>query len=111
MLAPKSLLWLADHEGRGAPVTVSDVAAERMATRDFIVHDYAFVTHDAATGAAQHTVIVPRGTRFPTPPAFWKRQLVPTCSLGVEETTFKLVICEVSRGDGARVKKNRVLFN
>jgi hypothetical protein len=25
---------------------------------------------------------------------------VPTCSLGVEETTFKLLICEVSRGDG-----------
>ncbi len=75
-------------------------AADRMAARDFIVHDYAFVTHDAATGAAQHTVIVPRGTRFPTPKAFWKRQLVPTCALGVEETTFKLVICEVSRGDG-----------
>jgi len=75
-------------------------AADRMAARDFIVHDYAFVTHDAVTGAAQHTVIVPRGTRFPTPPAFWKRQLVPTCALGVEETTFKLVICEVSRPDG-----------
>jgi molecular chaperone DnaK (HSP70) len=75
-------------------------AADRMAARDFIVHDYAFVTHDAATGAPQHTVIVPRGTRFPTPPGFWKRQLVPTCSLGVEETTFKLLICEVSRGDG-----------
>jgi Hsp70 protein len=75
-------------------------AADRMAARDFIVHDYAFVTHDAATGAAQHTVIVPRGTRFPTPAGFWKRQLVPTCSLGVEESTFKLLICEVSRGDG-----------
>lgn len=75
-------------------------AADRMATRDFIVHDYAFVTHDPATGAVQHTVIVPRGTRFPTPAAFWKRQLVPTCSLGVDETTFKLLICEVSRGDG-----------
>jgi molecular chaperone DnaK (HSP70) len=75
-------------------------AADRISTRDFIVHDYAFVTHDAATGAVQHTVVVPRGTRFPTPAGFWKRQLVPTCSLGVEETTFKLLICEVSRGDG-----------
>lgn len=74
-------------------------AADRMAARDFIVHDYAFVTHDPATGAAQQTVVVPRGTRFPTPAGFWKRQLVPTCSLGVEETTFKLLICEVSRGD------------
>jgi hypothetical protein len=63
------------------------------------VHDYAFVTHDARTGAAQHTVVIPRGTRFPTAAAFWKRQLVPTCSLGMEETTFKLLICEVSRGD------------
>jgi molecular chaperone DnaK (HSP70) len=43
-------------------------AADRMAARDFIVHDYAFVTHDPATGAAQQTVVVPRGTRFPTPP-------------------------------------------
>jgi molecular chaperone DnaK len=75
-------------------------AADRMAARDFIVHDYAFVTHDVTTGAAQHTVVIPRGTRFPTPAGFWKRQLVPTCSLGVEETTFKLLICEVSRGDG-----------
>jgi hypothetical protein len=74
-------------------------AADRMAARDFIVHDYAFVTHDPATGAAQQTVVVPRGTRFPTPPAVWKRQLVPTCALGVEETTFKLVICEVARSD------------
>jgi molecular chaperone DnaK (HSP70) len=74
-------------------------AADRMAARDFIVHDYAFVTHDPATGLAQQTVVVPRGTRFPTPAGFWKRQLVPTCSLGVEETTFKLLICEVSRGD------------
>ena len=74
-------------------------AADRMAARDFIVHDYAFVTHDARTGAAQHTVVIPRGTRFPTAAAFWKRQLVPTCSLGMEETTFKLLICEVSRGD------------
>jgi len=74
-------------------------AADRMAARDFIVHDYAFVTHDPATGAAQQTVVVPRGTRFPTRAGFWKRQLVPTCSLGVEETTFKLLICEVSRGD------------
>jgi molecular chaperone DnaK (HSP70) len=76
-------------------------AAERMNTLDFIVHDYAFVTHDPKTGSAQHTVIIPRGTRFPTAPDLWKRQLVPTCSLGEPETIFKLLICEVSRDHGS----------
>jgi molecular chaperone DnaK (HSP70) len=75
-------------------------AADRMAALDFIVHDYALVTHDQKTGTEQHTVIVPKGTRFPTPPDFWKRQVVPTCSLGEDETIFKLLVCEVSRADG-----------
>jgi hypothetical protein len=75
-------------------------AADRIGTHDFIVHDYAFVTHDARTGEEQYTVIVPRGTRFPTAPDAWKRQLVPTCSLGEPESVFRLVICEVARGDG-----------
>jgi len=75
-------------------------AGDRMDTLDFIVHDYAFVTHDPKTGEAQHTVIVPRGTRFPTSPELWKRQLVPTCALGEPESLFKLLICEVSKGDG-----------
>ena len=75
-------------------------AAGRVAAVDFIVHDYAFVTHDAKTGEVQHVVVVPRGTRFPTKPDFWKRQLVPTCSLGEPETIFKLLLCEVSRADG-----------
>lgn len=77
-------------------------AADRIGALDFIVHDYAFVTHDPKTGAAQHTVVVPRGTRFPTPPDFWKRQLVPTCSLGEPEDVFRLVICEVGRADAER---------
>jgi molecular chaperone DnaK (HSP70) len=75
-------------------------AAGRIGALDFIVHDYAFVTHDAKTGEPQHTVIVPRGTRFPTAPDFWKRQLVPTCSLGEAESIFRLVICEIARGEG-----------
>jgi molecular chaperone DnaK len=75
-------------------------AAEQMSQLDFIVHDYAFLTHDAKTGEARHTVIVPRGTRFPTRPDLWKRQVVPTCALGEPETIFKLVICEVARSDG-----------
>lgn len=75
-------------------------AGDRMNALDFIVHDYALVTHDPRTGNAQHTVIVPRGTRFPTSPELWKRQLVPTCALGEPENLFKLLICEVSRSDG-----------
>lgn len=75
-------------------------AGDRMEALDFIVHDYAFVTYDAKTGEAQHTIIVPRGTRFPTSPELWKRQLVPTCALGEPESLFKLLICEVSRADG-----------
>jgi molecular chaperone DnaK (HSP70) len=76
-------------------------AADRVSAVDFIVHDYAFVTHDARTGEEQHTVIVPRGTRFPTPADFWKKQVVPTCSLGEPETIFKLLVCEIARGDGS----------
>jgi molecular chaperone DnaK (HSP70) len=75
-------------------------AGNRMDALDFIVHDYAFVTHDPKTGEPQHTVIVPRGTRFPTSPELWKRQLVPTCALGEPESLFKLLICEVSGADG-----------
>jgi molecular chaperone DnaK (HSP70) len=75
-------------------------ASDQMNAFDFIAHDYAFVTHDPKTGEAQHTIIVPRGTRFPTSPELWKRQLVPTCALGEPETLFKLLICEVSRSDG-----------
>jgi molecular chaperone DnaK len=75
-------------------------ATSRVSTADFIVHDYAVVTHDAATGTAQHTVVVPQGTRFPTPFDFWRRQLVPTCAMGEPETVFKLVVCEIARSDG-----------
>ena len=75
-------------------------AGDRMDALDFVVHDYAFVTHDPKTGEAQQTIIVPRGTRFPTSPELWKRQLVPTCALGEPESLFKLLICEVSRPDG-----------
>jgi hypothetical protein len=75
-------------------------AADRIGTLDFIVHDYAFVTHDARTNQPEYTIVVPRGTRFPTVPDFWKRQLVPTCALGEPESIFRLLICEVARGDG-----------
>jgi molecular chaperone DnaK (HSP70) len=78
-------------------------AADCFSQADFIVHDYAFVTHDLKTHEKQYTVIVPQGTRFPTASDLWRRQLVPTCSLGEPETMFKLVICEVGRAfDGER---------
>lgn len=64
---------------------------------DFIIHDYAILTHDPRTQEAQHVVVVPGGTRFPTPGPVWKRQLVPTCALGEPESVFKLVVCEIGR--------------
>lgn len=77
-------------------------AAGRTEPADFIVHDYALLTYDLRTKDPQYAVIVPRGTRFPTPPAFWKRQLVPTCSLGEPEKIFKLVVCELGVSDDQR---------
>jgi hypothetical protein len=75
-------------------------AAERYAQLDFIVHDYAFVTYDARSREPVYTVVVPRGTRFPTAPVLWKGQVVPTCSLGAPESAFKLVVCEIGRAHG-----------
>jgi molecular chaperone DnaK (HSP70) len=77
-------------------------SAARVHTSDFILHDYALLTHDPQSGAPQHTVIIPRGTRFPTAMNLWERQLVPTCALGEPERLFKLVICEIGRNGGER---------
>ena len=74
-------------------------AAENFTHSDFIVHDYAFVTYDPKTHEPEYTVIIPKGTRFPTKDDFWKRRLVPTCSLGEPETMFKLRICEIGHAD------------
>lgn len=77
-------------------------AADRVHTSDFILHDYALITHDAKSGEPSHTVIIPRGTRFPTAMNLWERQLVPTCALGEPERFFKLVICEVGESGSDR---------
>jgi hypothetical protein len=77
-------------------------AAERFSQADFIVHDYAFLTHDPKTNEPRHTVVVPKGTRFPSRLDLWKGRVVPTCPLGEPETLFKLVICEMGKADGAR---------
>ncbi|MFN3198922.1 MAG: Hsp70 family protein [Bradymonadia bacterium] len=82
-------------------------AADRFGQSDFIVHDYAFVTYHPRTHEEQHTVIVPRGTRFPTAPDLWKRKLVPTCALGEPEKIFKLVICEIAGLPVAGVQDDR----
>jgi hypothetical protein len=76
-------------------------AADRFSQLDFIVHDYAFVTYHKDSRDPIYTVVVPRGTRFPTAPDLWKGQVVPTCSLGAPETAFKLVVCEIGRADGS----------
>lgn len=76
-------------------------AGGRVTPGDFIVHDYALRTHDLKTGKPDHTIVIPKGTSFPTKPDFWRRQLVPTCALGEPERVFKLVVCELGRGAGA----------
>ena len=75
-------------------------SAGQFTQSDYIVHDYAIVTHDPKTHQEQYITIVPRGTRFPTPTDFWRRRLVPTCSLGEPESMFKLVVCEIGRDSG-----------
>ena len=77
-------------------------AAGRMEPADFIVHDYALLTYGLKDKKPEHVVLVPKGTRFPTPPDLWKRQLVPTCALGEPESIFKLVICEIGAPAGNR---------
>jgi molecular chaperone DnaK len=77
-------------------------AANRVHTSDFILHDYALLTHDAASGVPGHSVIIPRGTRFPTAMNLWEQKLVPTCALGEPERFFKLVICEIGEGGDQR---------
>jgi molecular chaperone DnaK len=71
--------------------------ADHLTQADFIVHDYAFVTYDRKTHEPEYNVIVPRWTPFPTGADFWRRQLVPTCPLGIPENYFKLEICEIGK--------------
>jgi hypothetical protein len=75
-------------------------AAGTMTQSDFIVHDYALRTYRNNGQEVEYPIVVPRGTRFPTPQDIWKRQFVPTCALGLPEDQFRLVICEIGRDDG-----------
>lgn len=74
-------------------------AAGALSQSDTVVHDYAIQTFHPQSNDPIHTVVVPRGTRVPTVPDLWKRQLVPTCALGEPESFFKLVLCEIGRAE------------
>jgi molecular chaperone DnaK len=89
------------HPFEAVAFGAASFAADRYTSSDFIVHDYAFLTHDPRTHEPLYTVVVPRGTPFPTAPDLWKGQLVPTCSLGAPESLFKLVVCEIGRAEGS----------
>jgi molecular chaperone DnaK len=71
--------------------------ADHLTQADFIVHDYAFITYDRKTHEPEYNVIVPGRTPFPTPEGCWRRQLLPTCPLGIPENYFKLEICEIGK--------------
>lgn len=71
------------------------LASGTWAKADFIVHDYAIQLYEAGQNEPMYVPVVPRGTRFPTRPDFWRQQVVPTCALGEPERLFKLVICEI----------------
>ncbi len=86
------------HPFEAVSLGAAAFAAGRVHANDVLVHDYAIVTHDPATNAEQHIVVVAGGTRIPTAADHWKRHLVPTCALGEPERIFKLVVCEIARG-------------
>jgi molecular chaperone DnaK (HSP70) len=73
------------------------LSARGFAPSDYIVHEYAMVLYDTKTGQRQVKTIIPAGTRFPTRPDLWRRNLVPTCAMGEPERVFKLVVCELGR--------------
>ncbi len=94
-----------EHYGRGrvrsfqpfeaVALGAAALGAGQVRAADFVVHDYALVAHDLATGEPRYEVVVPRGTPVPSKPDVWKKQLVPTCPLGVPEELFRLVIAEL----------------
>lgn len=75
--------------------------ANHIKKTDFIVHDYAFITYDKKTHEPQYNIIIPKKTLFPTTRGFWKRKVTPTCSQGIPETIFKLIVCEIGESLGS----------
>jgi molecular chaperone DnaK len=70
-------------------------SAKAFVYSDHITHDYALLTYNKKTLKEEYTVIIPRGTRYPTEDHFWRRQLSPTCANGLPETIFKLMVFEI----------------
>ncbi len=64
---------------------------------DYITHDYALITYNKESFKQEHSIIIPKGTVFPSEKNLWKKQLLPTCALGKPERIFKLIICEIGR--------------
>ncbi|MEQ1571401.1 MAG: Hsp70 family protein, partial [Myxococcota bacterium] len=77
-------------------------AAGAFVPADHIVHDYAIVVRDPATGEKRYETVVPAGTPFPTRGPVWHRQLHPICALGVPERVYKLIVCELGRSPEAQ---------
>jgi molecular chaperone DnaK (HSP70) len=77
-------------------------ASGKIAKDDFIHHNYSFVTYHKKTHKPQYNIIVSEGTKYPTKKDFWKKILIPTCSLDEPENMFKLVICEIGLKKNSR---------
>jgi molecular chaperone DnaK (HSP70) len=80
----------------------SAFSAGRVASSDYISHNYAFITYNKETKKPEYNIIVPEGTRYPTKKDLWKKKLIPSCSLGEPENRFKLVICEIGDKSDSR---------
>ena len=76
------------------------VFASGHRVQDFIRHDYALLTFDRGTHAAQYPVIIPRGTVYPTAAPVWEDYISPTCARSEPATEFELRIYEMSRANG-----------
>jgi molecular chaperone DnaK (HSP70) len=60
---------------------------------DFIYHDYALAVRNEQTGAVEYELVVPRGTRYPTPADFAVRYYADFPGM----TEMRFSICEVGR--------------
>jgi len=85
------------HPFAAVALGAAQLGGTGFAPEDHVVHDYAIVVHDPRTGAREHAVVVPAGTRFPTAPDLWRDRLVPTCAHGQPERHFKLVVAEIGQ--------------
>ncbi len=70
-------------------------AAGAITMGDTLAHDYAIAVWSQGQVDPTYVPVIRRGTRLPTAPDHWRRQLVPTCAQGTPETFFKLVISEL----------------